>query len=137
MQWNNLSNAGFTSNPKVKPWLKVSDSYKKINVSNSEKDPSSLYNCYKRLINVRGENTALQVGKFEFINLNESKKKCLTYRRISEKQDILVYLNFSQKKIVLKVPKQNLELIFSTNAFKKETNDGDIKLNPFEGIILK
>jgi len=141
MQWNDSINAGFTSNPKIKPWLKIPNNYKKINVSNSEKDPSSLLNCYKRIIKVRGENTALQLGESEFINLNESKNKHLAYRRVFEKQEIFVYLNFSSKAVILKAPKQKLQLIFSTltdrNAFGAENYDGNIKLRPFEGIIFK
>ena len=34
MQWDNKKNAGFS---KVKPWIKVNDNYKKINVKNQEK----------------------------------------------------------------------------------------------------
>ena len=70
MQWHSGPNAGFSSNPEVKPWLKVSDNYKKINVTEEGKDPGSLLNCYKRLLKVRRENNALQEGEFKFIDLD-------------------------------------------------------------------
>jgi len=37
MQWNSGLNAGFSSNPEVKPWLKVSDNYKNLMLLKKEK----------------------------------------------------------------------------------------------------
>ena len=106
MQWNAENRSGFTPNPEVKPWLKISDNYKKINVSNEEKNPESLLNCYKRLIEVRGDNISLQEGSFEFINLGKLNNKSIAYKRIHEEQELFVYLNFSGKEILLKTLNQ-------------------------------
>ncbi|MBA7540618.1 Oligo-1,6-glucosidase [subsurface metagenome] len=141
MQWNVENNTGFTPNPEVKSWLKISDNYKKINVSNEEKNPESLLNCYKRLIEVRGDNISLQEGSFEFINLGKLNNKSIAYKRIHEEQELFVYLNFSGKEILLKTPKSSPELIFSTHSSRKKLDvddlDGYINLNPLEGVIFK
>ncbi|MFX0105228.1 MAG: alpha-glucosidase [Candidatus Hodarchaeota archaeon] len=141
MQWNDDPNAGFSSNPDAQTWLKVSENYKKINVAKEEKDPSSLLNCYKRLLKVRRENIALQDGKLEFIELRKLGKKSLAYKRIYNTQEIVIYLNFSNKEIILKTPIQKPKLIFSTlsnrTALNPDLYNGNIKLIPLEGIILR
>ncbi|MFW9877841.1 MAG: alpha-glucosidase [Candidatus Thorarchaeota archaeon] len=141
MQWNAEFNAGFTSNPKVKTWLKVSDNYKQINASAEEKNPDSLLNCYKRLIKMRAQHISLQEGLLEIIDLGKLNNKCIAYKRIHEKQELYVFLNFSGKKIPLKPSKSSPELIFSTfyNRKKQATGvfDNYIKLNPLEGVIFK
>ena len=50
MQWSDEANAGFTT---AKPWLKVNENYKAINVAAQEKDPSSVLNYYRRLVALR------------------------------------------------------------------------------------
>ncbi|MFX0153063.1 MAG: alpha-glucosidase [Candidatus Hodarchaeota archaeon] len=141
MQWNDEINAGFSSNLEAKTWLRVSDNYKKINVSNEEKNPSSLLNFYKRLLRVRKENSALQEGKFEFIEIGKLKKKCLVYRRIQDAQELYIYLNFSNKELLIKSPCLDPKLLFSTlpnrKALNPEAYDGNIKLTPLEGVIFR
>ncbi len=141
MQWDGRANAGFTFSPEVKTWLKINDNYEKINVSNEEKYNDSLFNCYKSLIKVRKENISLLEGTFHFIESEKSSKKCIIYKRIHERQEIFVYLNFSNKVILLKTPIQEPTLVYSTISNRKALNsilyNGNIKLLPFEGIIFK
>lgn len=141
MQWSGEINAGFSPNKNVEPWLKVSENYKKVNVEKEEKDPRSILNCYKRLLKVRKENLTLQIGEFEFINLEKLNKKCIAYRRIHNKQVVYIYLNFSDKEILLKTPKKEPNLIFSTLSNRKAIDprayNGNLKLSPYEGMIFK
>ncbi|MFX1454855.1 MAG: alpha-glucosidase [Promethearchaeota archaeon] len=141
MQWDDSASAGFSSNPNVEPWLRIPDNYKEINVSRSEKDPNSLLYYYKKLIKIRRRITALQIGRFEFVNTGDFKNQILTYRRIHE-EEIYISLNFSNKELLLKTPQPNLKLIFSTvfnrRDIKTEINDEQIiRLYPLEGIIFK
>ncbi|MFX0082284.1 MAG: alpha-glucosidase [Candidatus Hodarchaeota archaeon] len=140
MQWNAAFHAGFTPNPEAKTWLRISDNYKQINVSNEEKNPNSLLNCYRQLLKVRGENISLQEGLFEIINLGKLNNKCIAFKRIHEEQELYIYLNFSGKKIIVKTPEISLELLFSTKSNRKLDLDdlGDyFKLAPLEGVIIK
>ncbi|MFX1406194.1 MAG: alpha-glucosidase [Promethearchaeota archaeon] len=140
MQWNSEQNAGFSSNVEAKTWLRVSDSYEKINVMKEQKNPESLLNCYKRLIKLRKQNISLQEGQFKFIEPEENKKNCLTYQRLYKDQELTIYLNFTKKELIIDLPKEKPELLFSTLPNRKtlELNDysGKIKLTPFEGIIF-
>ena len=141
MQWNDEPNAGFSPDPNVITWLKISNTHKKINVARELRDPSSLFNCYKRLLKIRKENIELQEGKFEFINLKNLKKQCLAYRRIYDNQEIFIYLNFSEKSLKLACPIDNPKLLFSTLANRVAINvnssNGIMKINSLEGIIFK
>ena len=141
MQWNSELNAGFSVDYQIKPWLKVPETYKKINVAIQEKNPSSLLNCYKRLLKTRKANRSLQEGEFEFLTQNGLKKKCLAYRRYYFNEQIFVFLNFHKKEILIKSPINDPNLLFSTLsnrvAFDLEAYNGNIKLTPLEGIIFK
>jgi len=141
MQWNSELNAGFSVDYQIETWLRVPETYKKVNVAKEEKNPSSLLNCYKRLLKTRKANSILQEGNLEFLTLNGLKNKCLAYRRYYFNEQIFVFLNFSKKEILIKNPINDPNLLFSTLsnrvALDLEAYDGNIKLTPLEGIIFK
>jgi alpha-glucosidase len=61
MQWDSSENAGFTTG---EPWLPLMDDHKRINVEEEEKNENSNLNFYKRLIQLRNNEPALQTGKY-------------------------------------------------------------------------
>ena len=62
MQWTSGPNAGFTA-PNVKPWLPVPSNNATINVDTEKSDPSSLFNWYKALIQLKKTNPAFSGGE--------------------------------------------------------------------------
>ena len=140
MQWNNLPNAGFSNDKTIEPWLKVPDSYKKINVEKERKNPDSIFNCYKRLLTLRKKSNVLSDGLFDFIEGNEN-ENCINYKRYNNDDIIYIYLNFKNKEILLICPVEEPNLLFSTLsnrvALDIEAYHGKIKLTPLEGIIFK
>lgn len=139
MQWDGGPNAGFSSNPFAKPWLNISPSYESVNVKKEKADPDSLWNCYRQLIHLRRENSALQRGTFKLIPVGKLGKNCLAYRRIYQDQEIFVYLNFSKKPLRLDSPAEKLDVLFSTSPKRKDIPveaDGSMILAPLEGIIF-
>jgi len=141
MQWDDSPHAGFTPNENAEPWLRIPKNYKQINVINAENNPESLLNCYKRLLDIRKNNTALQMGSLDFIDLKRENKGCLAYQRLFQKQKITIYLNFTKKKKTIEFPYDNFELVFSTtpNRAKLKSNNQNkyFKLKGFEGVIIK
>ena len=93
MQWSTNENAGFT---KGKPWLPVSPTYTTHNVASELKDPSSILQTYRQLLALRHKNSALLDG--EYIALNESDPKILSYLRRYKNEAVLVVLNMSGEK---------------------------------------
>ncbi len=61
MQWNDGPNAGFTIS---KPWLRVADNYKRVNIQVAHDNPDSMLTLYHRLIQLRKSETALRIGNF-------------------------------------------------------------------------
>lgn len=97
MQWNNTSQAGFTSG---KPWLAVNANYQSVNVEEQESRPHSVLNYFRRMIRLRKENLILVYGTFEPVD--EDNKHLFAYTRQLEQQKLLVVLNFSAQEATLK-----------------------------------
>jgi glycosidase len=140
MQWNSELNVGFSTNNYVKPWLKISDNFKEVNVELERERPESLLNLYKKLILLRKEHIALQDGIFKFIEIGDNNRACIAYQRLHQDQNLSIYLNFSKKEIFIDFYKDEVSLLFSTIFDKKilelDISNEKIKINPFEGIIL-
>jgi oligo-1,6-glucosidase/alpha-glucosidase len=141
MQWSDKPTAGFSANPDAKTWLKISDTYKEINVAKEREDPESLLSCYKRLLKARKDNVALRQGSFQLIELGNLKNKCLAYRRIHQEQELFIYLNFSKDKLKVECPVERPLLMFSTSGSKVtlgiDSSDQTFTLGPLEGVIFK
>jgi len=129
MQWDNKKNAGFS---KVKPWIKVNDNYKKINVKNQEKDLDSILNHYKLLIKLRKENSTLVYGKYE--DLGPMHTKIFSYKRWDENDVFIIHLNFSNCSVKINSNEiKDYKLVISNYTFAKKSYN----LNPWEARIYK
>ncbi|EER30299.1 alpha-glucosidase [Candida tropicalis MYA-3404] len=81
VQWNSSANAGFTSG---KPWMRVNDNYKEINVEAQQKDPNSVLQFYERLLKLRKEYKDLFIyGSFEILDYDNEK----TFTYVKELQN--------------------------------------------------
>ncbi|MFX1498628.1 MAG: alpha-glucosidase [Promethearchaeota archaeon] len=137
MQWNSEPNVGFSVSDIAKPWLRIPDSYKEVNVEKEEDDPNSLLNTYRYLLKIRKENKVLSEGLFEFIDVK--KNDYLAYRRYIEEDQIYIYLNFTKKDLLITYPEYVSKILFSTLYNENTLNKRhlDMKIHPFEGLILK
>ena len=129
MQWDNKKNAGFS---KAKPWIKVNDNYKKINVKNQEKDLDSILNHYKLLIKLRKENSTLVYGKYG--DLDPMHTKIFSYKRWDENDVFIIHLNFSDCSVKINSNEiKYYKLVISNYTFAKKSYN----LNPWEARIYK
>ena len=96
MQWNTKPYAGFSS---VKSWLPVNPDYVKRNVEVQRADPKSLFNFYRRIIQLRKDLPALRRGIFQPVTFEP--RKILAYLRRDRDQIVLVALNFSRRPVRL------------------------------------
>ncbi|MDZ4668498.1 MAG: alpha-amylase family glycosyl hydrolase [bacterium] len=87
MQWNNGTNAGFSTG---NPWRALNSNYTNYNVSTEKADPNSLWNHYRKLIEVRNENLSLQKGNHS--NLITTHTEVLSYYRSLE-SEVIVLVN--------------------------------------------
>ena len=89
MQWDDSANAGFTTG---RPWIKVNDNYKDINAKSQVDDPDSIFNCYRRLIELRKEYPVFVDGEYRL--LLEDDESIFAYERKNADQTLLVVCNF-------------------------------------------
>ncbi len=99
MQWDNSSNAGFSSAPAEKLYIAQDVSPDRPTVKNQKADENSLYNEIKRLIKIRQTHTALNNrSEIEFVYA-EKNVYPLAYVRKSENEKILVIINPSSETV--------------------------------------
>ncbi len=135
MQWDDSPiNAGFSKKSKIVPWLPIGQN-KSINVKSELSDEKSMLTYFKKLIKVRKQYEALQIGQLDVSE--DSNSDLLIYKRTFQKQQLTILLNFSSK--IQNIATINkVKQIFSTKLFKEQKDVSDeITLEPFEGIIVE
>lgn len=141
VQWTSDPHAGFTS-PSSKPWMRVNDDYKTVNVAAqlADTDPmSSTHAFWKRGLANRKEHKGIFVyGDFELVDPEHD--KVVAYKRWSEEDAVLVVLNFSGESIEwngigkLKVRKWWAGN-YNENDLQGKATSGTISLRPWEGLL--
>lgn len=125
MQWDNSENSGFTNG---KPWAKLNQNYKEINVEKEMQDKNSILNFYKDLIRIRNGNEALIYGRYDL--LLPDHKEIYAYTRTYKGEKYLILVNLSMKEVkfhsqyILKI--ENL-LLHNYKEVEEETNDFTMK----------
>src|SRR5690606_25836752 len=79
---------------KTTPWLRLPHSYPRINVKVQQLDAFSILNFYKRLIEIRRQERALNVGDYRSVFSN---KQIIAYSREVSDSRLLVVLNLSHR----------------------------------------
>ena len=88
MQWSSDAGAGFTRGT---PWETLQADWATSTVALQDKDPESLLNTYRRLIQLRSANAALGAGDFAALATNHT--NVVAYVRRSGDQVALVVAN--------------------------------------------
>ena len=96
IQWNSLRNAGFSTG---KPWLKVNDNYREINVETDLTNDFSVFKYFQNLIKIRKSYSVFDDGDFQVIGLHDSHH--FIYTRHTETEELLVVGSFSDVPITL------------------------------------
>jgi len=135
-QWDNTTNAGFTSG---KPWLKVNPNYTSINEAAQEKDPNSILNYFRKVVKFRNDNLVLVYGKYTL--LDKDNPNVYAYLREGEGEKILVLLNFSTASSTgnININISNAQLLINNykDAPAKNINGTAVTLRPYEALVYK
>ena len=135
MQWNSEENSGFTT---YKPWIKINDNYKEINVDIQEKDENSILNFYKKLIKIRKENLELIYGKYELIL--EEHEEIYAYTRTLDDKKFVIITNLSNKEVIYSYDNISLEyknLVLSNYDIDIHETTKELILKPYEARLYR
>ncbi len=94
MQWAGDSKGGFTTGT---PWETLADKAAQINVASEDKDPQSLLNHYRALIQLRNQHPALRVG--DLVKVDLTNNSVYASLRTTDSEAILTLINLSDDPI--------------------------------------
>ncbi len=123
--WDDSFNGGFS---KGKPWLKLSTSYKEINLKNDLSKDKSIYRFYQKILNLR-KLDAFTIGEFKDLSIDDTK---FIFERFYDNDKYLVICNFEDIS-ALEINYDNYEIVLS-NYNRVELPK---KLSPYEVLVLK
>lgn len=135
MQWDDSEYAGFSDS---KPWIRVNENYKYINVKSEEEDPDSILNFYKKMINLRREHLCLIYGKYELIL--ENSEEIFAYTRTLDDEKFIVITNLSNKEVNYSFETYKLKyknLILSNYEVNEHCDYNEFKLRPYEARLYR
>ncbi len=113
MQWDNTTNAGFSSAPEDKLYIRQDKSADRPTAEAQINDGTSLYNEVKRLIAVRQKYKPLQSkGEIEFIYA-EKNSYPLAYIRSAGNEKILVIINPAAREVSFELDSDLTEVLYS------------------------
>ncbi|HLO53154.1 MAG TPA: alpha-glucosidase [Saprospiraceae bacterium] len=133
MQWDATQNAGFTTG---KPWARVNENYKEINVLSQNNDPNSILNHFKKMTKVRKDNPVLVYGKYDIIQ--KEHPEIYAFTRTLDNEKVLILLNFSTKSndiTLTNIGKLGSSLINNYPAV--QINGDQVSMLPYQAVILK
>lgn len=128
MQWSAEANAGFSQ---IQPWLMVNPNYRTINVAEQQHHKDSIWHYYQRLLQLRQQTVAFQVGQVEFL---EAPRGVLVYDRQYNEQHYRMAVNMTGKTKWLGPSLQGLNV---SSNYDEPTLVDTTQLQPYQAIIIK
>jgi alpha-glucosidase len=132
MQWDGSVHASFTN---ANPWLPISANYHTVNVAAQIREPGSLLNLYRSLIDLRRRETALSVGELAPLPAEDN---IVAYIRKADARRLLIVLNLTTKpnRFALGELRSTAHILLSTYLDRIwEQSNGALELRPNEGVI--
>lgn len=133
MQWNADAHAGFST---VAPWMPVNPNTDRINVQEEINKDDSIFNCYKKLIELRKNNPIVVAGGFKL--LLEEDPFIFAYERNLADETWIIVANFSSADQEVSVLNDtNVYTPILSNYGNKKYRLDDLKLRPYETFVIK
>jgi len=143
MQWNTEPNAGFTTG---EPWIMVNPNYLEINAEEQLGRPESVFNFYKKLIQLRKTMEILTFGDYQLLMPDHSdlfvymrsykhKKLLIACNFVNEERLVVMPENYTSRKIL--ISNDETSKVFTTvvdaHRYKQRA---DMLLGPFGAVVL-
>lgn len=135
MQWDASPMAGFTTGNTS--WLGINENYVDINVEQQEKDPDSILNYYKKMIQIRKEHELFVYGTYDLLFPDDT--KLFVYTRTLENKQAIVICNFSEEETDFTRPEElvmkHSQLLLANYPNVENELPVEITLKPYEARI--
>ncbi len=134
MQWDGSENAGFTTGT---PWIGVNDNYEEINAEKALEDKDSIFYYYKKLIELRKEESIISDGLY-FLIL-EDDPHIFAYIREYEGEVLINMNNFSGEEVTVDLEKilENYDKFeYLLGNYGERKVDKKIRLRPYESLAF-
>ena len=132
MQWSAEAHAGFSD---VEPWLPVAKNFERVNVEAGKGDEASVLWFYRRLLELRRAEPALQAGSYGPVE--DVPEGCFAFLREYGGREVLVALNFTEDAQTLRLPQEtSWQITLSTLLDWEGAVTGALALRPYEGVVL-
>jgi len=131
MQWDTTEQAGFTTG---KPWIKVNPNYTEINAAEQVDCEDSIFNYYRKLIQLRKELPVLTDGKFTMLDMDHD--QIFAYLRDNGEDKLLVVCNFYGNTVDYAVSEKAEDLELLIGNYTEENMQTDV-LRPYEARIYR
>ena len=131
MQWDTTEQAGFTTG---KPWMKVNPNYTEINAAEQVDCEDSIFNYYRKLIQLRKELPVLTDGKFTMLDMDRD--QIFAYLRDNGEDKLLVVCNFYGNTVDYAVSEKAEDLELLIGNYTEENMQTDV-LRPYEARIYR
>lgn len=132
MQWDSSENGGFTSGT---PWIKVNPNYKEINAAAQVDDEASVFNYYKKLIQLRKDHEIIVYGHYELLIPEDD--KVFMFTRELGKEKLLTICNYSADEPEVEIPElfRDCDTLLIGNYVKEGAPGAVLKLKPYEARV--
>lgn len=135
MQWENKSEAGFTSG---RPWLKVNANYPAINAKDQLSDPDSVFHYYKKIISLRKELPVMVYGQSK--ELFPGHDQIFAWERTLGEERLIVVNNFSAQTASADISSaagsEEFSLFIASYNDFTISGTGVYELRPYESFVL-
>ncbi len=132
MQWDETKNAGFTTGD---PWIEVTKNHSYINAKAELEDPDSIFQHYKKLVQLRKDYDIIAYGDIE--PLDQKNPSAFAYRRTYQGEEMYVINNFYGKEVTWKADKDLTEFCVLLSNYQDTMIHGNqVTLRPYESIVL-
>ncbi len=134
MQWSCKDNGGFSNST---PWMNINPNYIDINVESQYSDDDSLFNYYRKIIDLRRNSIYKDIivyGKYEL--LLEDDPDLYVYTRKLGRKMIMVISNFYDRESKIDLSDYNIKKLIISN-YPDFDGKSELVLRNYESIVLE
>ena len=133
-QWDTSPNGGFSTSS---PWIKINPNYITVNEKLQEKDPESILNYFRKMIQLRKSNKILVYGEYKL--LDKDNPQVYAFTRGSDSDRVLVLLNFSKENVAWNIP-EAMKLsshVLINNYPELKTDKSTVSMNAYQAVVVQ